>query len=206
MRLFYIICLVVGVLFPRFAGGQEVNTIRSLYDDEINSVGRYKYSYPARSDSRIIETADERYSGVYALEITLDFKDFSGVAVGNFPPVDLDKYRFAGALEFRVKGCSGSEKILVALLDLSAGGDRKTETVVKLAKYLKMSRDWQKVIIPISDFPETGQYWDGERMIHHPVDWSRITEIKFAVEPYYNEETIKFFVDDIKLVKTFGLL
>lgn len=206
MKFLHVIFLVIGILFPRFADGQEVNTIRNLYDEEINSVGRYKYSYPARSDSGIIETADEKYSGIYALKITLDFKDFSGAAVGNFPPVDLDKYRFAGALEFWVKGGNGSEKILVALLDLSAEGDRKTETVVKLAKYLKISRDWQKVIIPISDFPDTGQYWDGERMIHHPVDWSRITEVKFAVEPYYNEETIKFFVDDIKLVKTFGLL
>ncbi len=206
MKYLYAIYFIAVMLPVQFAESRENELIRNIYDEELNKVGRYSYSYPAGSASAIRETTSEKYSGIYALEIMLDFKDFSGTAIGIFPPVSLDERRFSGTLEFWIKGSDGEEKILVILIDSDATGERKTETFVKLAKYIKMDRQWQKVMISVSDFPDIGQYWNGERMIHHPVDWSRITEVKFAVEPYYNPAVIKFYVDDIKFVKASGLL
>ncbi|MCS6831036.1 MAG: glycoside hydrolase family 9 protein, partial [bacterium] len=66
----------------------------------------------------------------------------------------LDDYLPDGVMEFEVKGESGGERLLIGFADSDrdgAGPDTDVNAVVPVGRYVTVSREWQKVRIPIAD-------------------------------------------------------
>lgn len=66
----------------------------------------------------------------------------------------LDDYLPDGVMEFEVKGEKGGERFLIGFADSdrdSGGPDTDVNAVVPVTRYVTVSREWQKVRIPIAD-------------------------------------------------------
>lgn len=115
----------------------------------------------------------------YPIRVNYDFTDGRPQVqdfVLNLPEVDITKY---SQLEFSLKGSKkGSPKILKITLE-----NRRRE---KSSYYLPdISRNWQKVNIPLSDFREL-------------TDLSRLTKISFILEGWnQNNQSGSFLIDDL---------
>jgi hypothetical protein len=175
-------------------------TAYNIFDEEIEKEGTYHYSYPTDGTSQIRTTNIENHSGNYSMKVTLNPSGYSGAAIGNYPPMDLAPYRETGALEFWVKGERGGEKCEVLLLDDSNEDGMKTESGVFIVpKYVTITRDWQKVSIPLKAFPDDGQYWDGAKNVKNRVDWNAIVEFKIAIRPYDKNQEFTVYIDDVRI-------
>ncbi len=175
--------------------------VYGIFSEEIEKEGTYHYSYPTDGTSEIRTTNIEKHSGNYSMKVTLNPSGFSGAAIGNYPPMDLSKCRETGALEFWIKGENGGEKCEILLLDDSNSDGNKTEVgVVITPKYVTITRDWQKVSIPLKAFPSDGQYWDGEKNVKNAVNWSEIVEFKVASRPYDKNAGFTVYIDDVNIV------
>ncbi len=172
-----------------------------------DSSGQYMYSYGGGTTFDIEKAG--AHSGEACLKAVFDCTTWSGVVVGHnplIPLVDLTKLNKA-AVEFWVKGAEGGENFEVQLVDSDDTDHNKTEVgVMATPTYVKTTKDWQKVTIPVNAFPKKGQYWDGEKnkMVTN-VDFNpaELKEIKFAVGPKYNagKSSVTIYIDDLKIVE-----
>ncbi len=193
-----IVFFTIAVL--SFCVSGEVWAVVDIFTDNISEQGRYSYVYPQEGSS-IGLTGEEKHSGANSLKISLNTDDFAGAAVGKYPPFNLQYNRDNAVLEFWVKGKTGGEIFEVLFLDADRTDGTKTETgVVAVPKYVSVTTDWQNVKIPLSDFSDNGQYWDGSKNMPDSVDWSEIQEIKFAIRPYDENTAFTIYVDDIKIM------
>ena len=186
-----------------YVSAADAQVISDVYAENLTQEGRYVYSYPAAT-SFIYETNREKHEGNASLIIALDTKTYSGAAIGNYPQVDLAEIRNAGKLEFWVKGNVGGERCAVTLIDSDNADGMKTEVSVRMSpKYVTLTKEWQKVSIPLADFPDKGQYWDGSKTNPSTFEWSDYVEVKFAIGPQDNKDRDSFiiYVDDVKIVK-----
>lgn len=175
--------------------------VYSIFSEEIEKEGTYHYSYPTDGTSEIRTTNIEKHSGNYSMKVTLNPSGFSGAAIGNYPPMDITRCREAGALEFWIKGEKGGEKCEILLLDDSNNDGNKTEVgVVITPKYVTITKDWQKVSVPLKAFPNEGQYWDGEKNVKNAVNWGEIVEFKAASRPYDKNTEFTVYIDDVNIV------
>lgn len=175
--------------------------VYGIFSEEIEKEGTYHYSYPTDGTSEIRTTNIEKHSGNYSMKVTLNPSGYSGAAIGNYPPMDLTPYRETGALEFWIKGEKGGEKCEILLLDDSNNDNSKTEVgVVITPRYVEISREWQKVSVPLKAFPSEGQYWDGDKNVKDDVDWSEIVEFKVASRPYDKNTEFTVYIDDVNVV------
>jgi alpha-L-arabinofuranosidase len=105
-------------------------------------------------------------------------------------------------LEFYIKGKNGGEQLLIGLLDEEVSDGKKTQVKMSLNKYVQITKDWQKVSIPLVDFPDRGLYWDQTKKTELParIDWNKIAEIRFSIDKGTNP-SFDIFVDNIEIVK-----
>lgn len=189
-----VFCACIAFSAEVFAG-----TVANVYDDNIGKDGRYVYAYPENSSS-IREVTDERYSGKGALKIVLDTKVYSGAAIGNYPPAELKAFKETGRLEFWVKGAKGGELFQIILVDSGDADGTKAEVRVPVAKFAKITTNWQKVSIPLSSFGDEGVWWDGSKEQKTPFVWNDVVEVKFAILPLPGEKNFTIYVDGIQIV------
>jgi hypothetical protein len=191
--------LFISMLIP--AAALCAASVYNIFSEEIEREGTYNYSYPTDGTSEIRTTNIEKHSGNYSMKVTLNPSGYSGAAIGNYPPMDLAQCRETGALEFWIKGEKGGEKCEVLLLDDSNNDGTKTESGVVIApKYAAITKDWQKVSIPLKAFPDEGQYWDGEKTVKNAVNWKEIVEFKIASRPYDKNSEFTVYIDDVNIV------
>lgn len=180
----------------------EDNVISDVYSENQAQDGRYVYAYP-EDTSYVAETQREKHGGKSSLCIALDTKAYSGAAIGNYPIVDLSDVKDTGVLQFWVKGNVGGEKFSVALMDAENSDGTKTESAIRVVpKYGVVTKEWQKISIPLKDFPKKGQYWDGAKINPDDFDWYDFVEVKFATSPSDNrgKETFIIYVDNVEIV------
>ena len=184
------------------AGFAQSQAISDVYSENLTQEGRYVYSYPSAT-SFIYETQREKYAGTSSLIVALDTKAYSGAAIGNYPIADLSEVKENGELSFWIKGNVGGEKLAISLIDADNSDGTKTETTVRLSpKYGTVTKDWQKISIPLKDFPAKGQYWDGSKVNPDEFDWYDFVEVKFAISPSDNrgKESFIVYIDNVEVV------
>ena len=170
--------------------------------DEQYRQGGYDYAYGGKSKCVTI-TKEGGYKSKAAVQINLDPKDYSGASICLYNETfDLSKYMLDSKLEFYIKGTKGGEQLLIGLLDEEVSDGKKTQVKMSLNKYVQITKDWQKVSIPLIDFPDRGLYWDQTKKTELParIDWSKIAEIRFSIDKGTNP-SFNIFVDNIEIVK-----
>lgn len=170
--------------------------------DEQYRQGGYDYAYGGKSKGVTITKAGG-YKSKAAVQINLDPKDYSGASICLYNETfDLSKYMLDSKLEFYIKGTKGGEQLLIGLLDEEVSDGKKTQVKMSLNKYVQITKDWQKVSIPLVDFPDRGLYWDQTKKTELParIDWSKIAEIRFSIDKGTNP-SFNIFVDNIEIVK-----
>jgi alpha-L-arabinofuranosidase len=170
--------------------------------DEQYRQGGFDYAYGGKSKGVTI-TKEGGYKSKAAVQINLDPKDYSGASICLYNEVfDLSKYMLDSKLEFYIKGKNGGEQLLIGLLDEEVSDGKKTQVKMSLNKYVQITKDWQKVSIPLVDFPDRGLYWDQTKKTELParIDWNKIAEIRFSIDKGTNP-SFDIFVDNIEIVK-----
>lgn len=170
--------------------------------DEQYRQGGFDYAYGGKSKGVTI-TKDGGYKSKAALQINLDPKDYSGASVCLYNETfDLNKYMLDSKIEFYIKGKLGGEQLLIGLLDEEITDGKKTQVKMSLNKYVQVTKDWQKVSIPLVDFPDRGLYWDQTKKTELParIDWNKIAEIRFSIDKGTNP-SFDVWVDNIEIVK-----
>ncbi|NLB64413.1 MAG: carbohydrate-binding protein [Fibrobacter sp.] len=175
--------------------------IAKLFDDAYRQ-GGFDYTYPPSAKIEITKTGG--YRSPAALKIDLDNNDYSGASICLYNEVfDLSKNLLDGALEFYIKGAKGGEQIKVGLLDEEISDNKKTQVILPLNPYVQITKKWQKVVIPLADFPERGLYWDQDKKVELPsyMDFDKVAEVRFSADKGVNAGGATIWVDNIEFVK-----
>ncbi|NLB64263.1 MAG: sugar-binding protein [Fibrobacter sp.] len=164
--------------------------------------GGYTYQYP-RENPEPFMTDAHAVEGDLSMEIELIANDYSGVAICIAGSEDLTPYMEEGVLEFWIKGNKGGENALFVLLDdgvLSNG--EPLQVKLRSKSFGEITTEWQKYIIPLKLFGETGVYWDvkNQKDVLLPFAWHRFKGFRLEVRADENEE-FKVWIDDIVIKK-----
>jgi beta-mannanase len=172
----------------------EENTtgdITIIFDD-FTTEGGYTYVYPEATSS-IFPIKEAAHSGEVGLKISLDNNTYSGAAIG-FAPIDFSKIKSHSAVEFWIKGENGGEKFIFSLLDTEED-NQKVATSVNSISFVKVTKEWKKVTIPLSKFGDFGKWWDGKQEQDGKFNWQRVCEVRFSIIP--SPQPFVIYVDDI---------
>lgn len=179
----------------------KAKTLATFYDNQVKG---FSYAYGGLSAQR---EADSKTAGnPNVLAMYIDNNDWSGVSysLGEGKYIDLSKVRNKGGVYFWIKGKNGGEKILFGLLD-NQGNDIKSQTKVSLGDWVKVSKDWQLVKIPLKKFFDKGKAWDANKQaeVAKDMQWNKIQEVRFSVNKGENQgepgkpAPVTIFVDQI---------
>lgn len=169
------------------------------------------YNYGGFTDFSVRDALDSSRLPVFTC--FFDDAEWSGVTLYKVQkiPIDITAYRESGGLEFKVKGNFGDELFVIGLLDDESDGmDMKVQTRLPSRLYVKVSKEWQTVQIPFSDFGNAGKWWNTEAHSEDLgyMDWSKLTEVRISTEKLANRTIsrdgkipVRLYLSDIKLVK-----
>ena len=179
----------------------KAKTLATFYDNQLKG---FSYSYGGLTAQREAQSKTAGNGNVLAMYI--DNNDWSGVtySLGEGKFIDLSKVRNKGGLYFWIKGKLGGEKLYVGILD-NQGNDVKSQTKVGLNDWIKVSKDWQLVKIPLKRFMDKGKAWDANKQaeVAKDMQWNKIQEIRFSVGKGENQgepgkpAPVTVFVDQI---------
>jgi len=175
--------------------------VGKFFDDNYRP-GGFDYTYP--SGTKIAIAKGEGYNSNAALRITLDASDYAGASVCLYNETfDLSNSVLDGAIEFQIKGAKGGEQIKFGLLDEEVTDGKKTQVALPLNKYVQITTEWQKVVIPLADFPERGLYYDPTRKAEFPakIDWSKIGEFRVSSDKGVNKGNAQVWIDNVEIAK-----
>ena len=170
--------IVDGPKNPETLDG-KAKTIATFYSDNFSG---FSYVYGGLTAQKEVSSKTPGNKGVLAMYI--DNNDWSGVtySLGEGKFIDLSKVRSTGGVYFWIKGKLGGEKIYLGLLD-NQGKDVKSQTKLGLNDWVKVSKDWQLVKIPLKKFFDKGKAWDATKQAEVAKDmmWNKIQELRFSV-------------------------
>jgi endoglucanase len=139
-------------------------------------------------------------NGTSSLQIYLSNEfQYAGAFIVLPKPKDFSANREKKFLSFWVKGKTGAEKIDIFLKDTyKKGGDYDLMVQRKIENYIKITDQWQQVVIPLSDFSDQGVNWDKPPKDEIPhngkFDWAEVNTIIFGKS---ESPTCEFFIDDV---------
>ncbi len=175
--------------------GVKKMTFLPVFKDSLSDLS-YISTFPERT-SKIKESGAVKNSGTKSLMIELDPKYASGAALG-IAPFNIIKNRDKLSLEFSIKGKNSGEIVDIGLADDEQNDKQKGVTVLSLKKYILMTKDWQKVSIPLGDFSDSGKFWNGKEEMDTPFQFNKVVEILFRSNAGDNKECV-FYVDDMRI-------
>lgn len=173
-----------------------------IFDDDASWDAGFYRNYPATAFVGI--TSREAKVGMFSLEARYAPNVWTGAELGR-APFSLVSMRKTGTLTFWVKGKTGKEGgLTVYVMDSDKDGN-PYRTDVALSKYVKMSKEWQRVDIPLADFGDKGRYWDepSQSFKNGMIDWSNIMEVSIDMSPTKSDGPIILWYDDIKFIDTY---
>lgn len=204
------VCLMISVLLmtlspEAMAAPNEKkakNSVAGIFFDERIAQDGFFYAYP--KTSMISVTRETAKKGRSSLLFELAPDSFSGASICLHAKMyNIRQYLTKGAVQFWVKGSTGTEKAWVALVDEAATDNRKTVVRVDVSWFGKIDTCWSFISIPLEHFGANGVYWDEkeQREIEAPFNWNSVAE--FRLESRKDENTFfKVWVDDIVVVKS----
>lgn len=170
-----------------------------FFSDGPNWDGGYTLVYPntafAGADS------GEFKNGMFSLKMSFAPNMWTGVEIG-MKPTSVDSIRYDGSLVFWVKGETGSEGNVGVYIADSKEDGKPLRTMVSLSKYCQLSKEWQEVAIPLSDFSDNGAFWSeaSQASISGRMDWKSIAAVSFDVPPQKADKNMTVYVDDVKII------
>ncbi|HSQ42821.1 MAG TPA: glycoside hydrolase family 9 protein [Fibrobacteraceae bacterium] len=166
--------------------------------------GGWHYIYGGNTQADLLPT---RQNSRALLRLSMDNRDYSGGALKLPANHDISATLRKLALCFWVRGNAADLKAYVGLLDdESDGPNRSVETRVRLQDYAKTDTVWQRVVIPLFDFPDMGVWWNPESHsgITAKMDWSHLDGVRFSVDrtanPSLPEEQVVLEFAQISLI------
>ena len=99
-------------------------------------------------------------------------------------------------LEVWAKGDKGGEEVFLGLVDKAHGASVRLSSNSYLPGGLK--KDWQRIQIPLKDFPKQGSKWDetAGKNLTFDFDWTQVSEVLFDNNgPNHDNAGISF--DDV---------
>lgn len=175
--------------------------VGKFFDDQYRQ-GGYDYTYPPKAKVEITKT--DGYKSPSAIKVFLPTEDYAGASICLYNEVfDLSNTLLDGAIEFYIKGAKGGEQLKFGLLDEEISDSKKTQVAVSLNPYVQVTTDWQKVVIPLADFPERGLYWDQGKKVELPakIDFKKIAEFRISSDKGVNQGGATFWIDNVEIVK-----
>ncbi len=122
-------------------------------------------------------------------------------------PGDLGAYREKGAIVFYVKGKDGGESFTMTFTNAEAGKyqGKPVELIrrridLSLDEYVSVSREWQKVIVPLADFFD--KYDSMFRGPKH-FNWNDVRELCFWIGETRAEEYV-YYIDELMIVPSYS--
>ena len=151
--------------------------VLSLTVVDFDSVKR-RYSYFKDDKGSLISFSPFNYEEKHGNVLKLTYEIVPG-GWGGFicflDGLDASKYEF---LSFKVKGEKGGERFEIGIKDTSG-----VEKKIQIENYAKLTTEWQKVSIPLSEFKD--------------VNLSSLENINFAANETHGKGTV--YIDDIEL-------
>lgn len=205
-RKLFVVVFLCGLVLAGAARYAHAETVEFFTDTVDDAKGQYKYTYGGGTTFELETTG--AHSGEACLKADLDCTQWSGAVLGRNPLIPLvDLTNLKGpAVEFWVKGAEGGENFEVLLIDADDTDGNKTEVgVMASPKYVTVTKEWQKAVIPLDAYPKKGQYWSDAEGKTMPNEFNpkELKEIKFAAGPKYNKDrtNITIYIDDISIVE-----
>lgn len=164
--------------------------------------GGYTYQYP-RENPEPKMTDKYAVEGDLSMEMELIASDYSGIAVAIAGTADLSPYMDEGVLEFWIRGEKGGEQCLYVLIDDGVKSNGESLQVKMRSKsFGEITTEWQRVVIPLRLFGETGVYWDmkNQREVTMPFNWEGLKGFRIEVRKDENQ-SFKVWVDDVVVKK-----
>lgn len=179
---------------------KEISEKVVFFDDEIITGGGL-YRYPI--DTVITEITDaDKYKGKYSLKGVFNPNRYSGIELTAPKGLNLSKIKETGALELWIKGSIPTPEFYIGLVNSRDSGN-PVNSFVAVDKYIKIDKDkWQRLIIPLEDFPRIGTYWDETKYATIPgeFNWKDVIEIQLFAGPAWGGGESYFFIDDVKIL------
>lgn len=164
-----------------------------FYGDAFANDGGGAYAYPSPPAS-ILEVAGG-HASQKCLKVNMVTTAWSGGGIYR-SPLDLHSYVAKGVLEVWAKGAKGGEEIYLGLVDKAHGASLRLSANTYLPGGL--SKDWQRIQIPLRDFPKQGTKWDETKQMNlsFDFDWTKVGEVLIDNNgPDHDNGTV--FLDDI---------
>jgi hypothetical protein len=142
----------------------------------------YKYAFPEGGST--LDTPETNGNRQAIFKLKSDAWAGGGIGVDK---QRLKDYVATGALVFQVRGAKGGEKLDVGFVQAKGleATDLAFQILLPLDRYVKITTQWQKVTIPLKDFPVEGsRYIDSEqRQAKGPFNWNRVIEFVTSRAP-----------------------
>jgi len=186
-----------------FAAPKPPRIVVAKFFDGAYRQGGFDYTYGG-TGSKVDIAKGEGHTSPAGLRVSLDPTDYSGASICLYnETMDLSKVLLDGSIEFWIKGAKGGEQAVFGLLDEEVTDGKKTQVKLSLNKYVQISTEWQKVVIPLADFPERGLYWDQTKKVELPskIDWDKIGEFRLSIDRGVNKGSFKVWMDNVEVVK-----
>ena len=163
-----------------------------FYAEEFAADGGGAYAYP--DAAKILEVGGG-HASKKALKVNMVTSAWSGGGIYR-APLDLHTYVDKGVLEVWAKGVKGGEEVYLGLVDKAHGASLRLSSNTYLPGGL--TTDWQRVQIPLKDFPKQGSKWDEKTQQNQSFDfdWTQVSEVLIDNNgPDHNNGTV--FLDDV---------
>jgi len=155
-------------------------------------------------DSNAMLDFKQVQTGKASLKVKLNSAQWAAVMLQLPEPADLSGPRNEGAaLSFWIKCKGENQPLRVQMVDSNDDG-KPVEIALDLRAYTRLWRKWEQVVIPLSYFPDRGDYWDGvEHQHNESFQWNSVSEVRFQVAPSEKipPPTYEFNVDEVIIVK-----
>jgi hypothetical protein len=163
-----------------------------FYAEGYASDGGGAYGYPAAA--KFSEVAGG-HDSKKALKVSMITTAWSGGGVYQ-APLDLHTFPEKGVLELWAKGGKGGEEVYLGLVDKAHGASLRLSSNTYLPGGL--TTEWQKIEIPLKDFPKQGSKWDEATQQNKTFDfdWTQVSEVLIDNNgPDHANGTV--FLDDV---------
>lgn len=163
-----------------------------FYAEGPASDGGGSYAYPAAAK---VTDGPGGHASKVALKVDMITTAWSGGGIYR-NPLDLSKFKDKGVLELWAKGGKGGEELYIGLVGKSNGMTVRLSSNSYLPGGLKT--DWQKIQIPLKDFPANGAHWDEatQKNLNAPFDWATVGEVMFDNNGANNNNAL-VYLDDV---------
>lgn len=141
----------------------------------------YKYAFPDPGSSVSVSHSEGNWLAAFALKADVA----AGGGLGTQETRLRDKLA-KGALQFLIRGSKGGEQVNVGLVMAKSlkPGDQNLQVLLPLSGYVAVTTAWQKVTIPLKDFPKQGSRWSASqgKNMTGPFNWDRVIELTLSRE------------------------